>query len=283
MPGRERLPANRATKAAAPYQKPKPKAGESSWQTFVRTQKTRRKRKTEAERLAEEAGSLQPEKGFTLKSIDFVDKTPLKNQIKITIRNVFQDLRKNHQSFGSYVLGKGKQSATSKVIQPTAGGPITLVEEVTTNNMHSEMVALFKSIQAGHASFMLGNFTFSPNLQFVTVEPHCGHCTFILYMLGLRNRLGLPTAGIYNLANNCQYPLPNMFAESEELLNRICNPTNAPNQNAIDWLNSLFVQKGVISSWEEVKATQNNSVNLLKILWTTVYECLYEDLGQYQA
>ncbi len=280
MPKESRQPAKSATKAAAPYQKGRSRP--ENFQGFVKAQRTKRIRKTEAERLAEEAAWLPPEKGFTLKSIDFVDRTPLKNQIKITIRNVFQDLR-TLESFGPYVLGKGKQSATSKVTKPTAGGDLTLVEEVTNANMHSEMVALLKSIQAGHASFHLGNFTFSPNLQFVTVEPHCGHCTFILYMLGLRNKLGLPTAGIYNLANNCQYPLPQMFEESEELVNRICNPLNAPNGNAIDLLNSLFVQKGAISSWNEVKATQNDSVNLLKILWTTIYECLYEDLSQYQV
>lgn len=117
----------------------------------------------------------------------------------------------------------GAQQATTTIQTPT--GPLVFR---TTDNKHSEMMALEYMLDQGHWVVLHGQIELAgvggavPAAQFTTTQPHCGFCTSALTLLNLplSGPPGGPTNGNYNLAGNFNYPLAGGLPTNPEVLAR---------------------------------------------------------------
>ena len=104
-----------------------------------------------------------------------------------------------------------KQSATTTVVFQN-GEKLSFK---TTDQMHSEMVALDHCFSVGEYGFQNGSVYAQYKITektYFTTEPHCGFCTVILRSIGMP--LGTPTAGNGQMAGNGDYPLPEVLRKN---------------------------------------------------------------------
>ena len=115
----------------------------------------------------------------------------------------------------------GAKSATTTVKLPNGQTKTCR----TTNQMHSEMVAISWMIENGYWVVYLGHVVWASNnskvtiQQFSTTEPHCGFCTVFLIAAGLP--IGVPTNGNYQLASRLAYQLPIELEISPHFIARV--------------------------------------------------------------
>lgn len=202
---------------------------------------------------------------------------------------------------------QGAQQATTTVA--TAAGPQVFT---TTDNMHSEMVALQYMLQSNQWIVQNGAVRIPqphaaapipvPPANFVTTQPHCGYCTIALSLLNLP--LTAPTRGNYNLAANYNYPLaeplvvdPNVLAwywdrasiiagtPAGVVVKRILNAMM--NQDAASWVLSITTANGIgyFADAGQVAGPGGNAVfdwslvpqgGYLGMIWSRIWECLYQ-------
>lgn len=153
----------------------------------------------------------------------------------------------------------GDQSATTRVNDKTY---------TTAHQMHSEMCAIQAPRQLLPASDAYGTASNAGDVEFATDQPHCGYCTFFLSKLGLP--LSQPTRGLFNLAGNCDYPLPRQLAHNLAFLANVCGITVAA---LVAKLNEVYVNTG-----EAPAAAFDAAADILKHFWRQVFGCINETL-----
>lgn len=192
---------------------------------------------------------------------------------------------------------KGMQSATTTVKQRSG----VTRDFVTTDNMHSEMVALQHMLTAGEWRLSLGLVQWAHNgeavdgSEFSTTAPHCGFCTVILEVLGLP--LTSPTKGNYNLSCNFNYPLPDKVQNDPYVLARVLGRTYCAFDQVKGVLNAFVNAKpeawflqimdgvvvndhhyvtgaepGVKVTWQEV--VERGTV---KEIWALIFKAIYSN------
>lgn len=127
-----------------------------------------------------------------------------------------------HGDFVEYDMDGGMKATTTAAYQPVVGESYSQVY-TTVDNMHSEMVAVQDMLDRGYWKLEDGRVWRIDGAallheEFSTTEPHCGHCTIALSVLGLP--FASPSRGRYNLAGNCDYPLPRQVANDPMTLTR---------------------------------------------------------------
>lgn len=168
----------------------------------------------------------------------------------------------------------------------------------TRDNMHSEMAALEYMLDEGLWRLYLGfvvdaeSNAIKPE-DFRTVEPHCGFCTVILTVLGLP--LGKATRGNYNLATNCNYPLPEQVRKDPHVLARLLGGSYCAFSDVKRLLNSfvndkrwmLQIMDGVVVDddhytspepddlvicWDQIVKNED----VLSSLWAHIFKGIYQ-------
>jgi hypothetical protein len=140
-----------------------------------------------------------------------------------TTTNSIDRIQRAIGQFVPYNAG-GAQQAVTTVSWP----PAPPVASATTQQQHSEMVALGKTLappaiwqldNIGQVAAINGNAI--DGINYFTNLPHCGYCTIMLYVLSLPR--GLSTKGRYNLAVNLEYTVPDDVFNNFNLLARLVN------------------------------------------------------------
>lgn len=130
--------------------------------------------------------------------------------------------------FGRYEMGA--EEATTRVRPP--GGSAESFS--TTDNMHSEMVAIDQLLTRGDWRLSddgrvetAGGRSVAA-ADFETVEPHCRFCSIFCALLDLPIRDGAATTGNYNHAGNLTYPLPAQVRDDPLVLGRLLTGGGSP-------------------------------------------------------
>lgn len=116
---------------------------------------------------------------------------------------------------------QGAQSATTIVTMKDT----TTRTFTTTNQQHSEMVAIEWMLDNGYWSVYLGVIVWSDDFssvtaaQFQTSQPHCGFCTIML--LAAQLPLSTPTCGNHKLASRLSYQIPVQLEVSPHFIARV--------------------------------------------------------------
>lgn len=153
----------------------------------------------------------------------------------------------------------GDQSASTHVGDETF---------TTTHQMHSEMCAIQATRQLLPASGAYGTASNPRGVRFSTDQPHCGYCTFFLSKLGLP--LTAPTAGLFNLARNCDYPLPGPLIPNLAFLANVCGLSVA---ELVAKLNEIYVNTGAAP-----EAAFQVNAGVLRHVWRQVFAALNDTL-----
>jgi hypothetical protein len=137
----------------------------------------------------------------------------------------------------------------------------------TTDQMHSEMVAIRWMIQNGHWKIYLGEVVWADDeasitlAQFSTTEPHCGFCTVFLIAAGLP--VGTPTYGNYQLASRLSYQLPVELEISPHFIARV-------------------LDRGCYCGFSALKRMLNAFINLSPNQWLlSIYDLAFVDDRSY--
>ena len=188
-------------------------------------------------------------------------------RIALAISKTFSGIHglKSASEYGT----KGAEAAVTQYV------PIDK-EYSTHDQMHSEMCAIDanRPLQPGRTTGV------SPNTRssdFKTDLPHCGHCTFFLAQLALP--MGTPTKGLFQLAGQDLYPLPDSLKTNSALLTRICGyrvHRSAEPEDLLKLLNCIYAENGKFGSWDEFKSARFGSAgeHLLDHFWKLILGCL---------
>ncbi|MGB3191324.1 MAG: hypothetical protein WBB43_18110 [Limnoraphis sp.] len=213
--------------------------------------------------------------------------------VKTSLRAIYSQIT---AQFVDYNM-QGEQQAKTTV---QTGEGISM-EFKTKDNMHSEICAIKYMLEQNKWHVAYGKIKKRNGMdvasnEFTTSLCHCGFCTVTLQVLGLP--LGQPTTGNYNLANNYNYPLPQVLSQDpfvfvryqqsgsyeHRFLKQALNPFINNNRDA--WVlkinDNLYVDDNglvadrngkLVLDWSDV--IQNHS-NCMREIWTQIWRCLYE-------
>lgn len=133
---------------------------------------------------------------------------------------VWPDIGATHE-FVEYDLGSAQQAHTHVDWNGVRE------EYATTEQMHSEMVAVDEMLDGGHWRLTDDGSVVGVGDEEITVDdfrtdvPHCGFCTVMLHLLGLPIDQGRATKANYNLAEHLGYRLPEEIEDSPVVLGRL--------------------------------------------------------------
>jgi hypothetical protein len=128
-----------------------------------------------------------------------------------TTPQVVQSLESLRRSCGSAFAAYNMDGALSAKSTVTLKQGTTR-QFTTTDQMHSEMVAIDRMLSEDIWTVYLGHVVWKDDhspitaQQFTTTEPHCGFCTIFLIAAGLP--VTTPTYGNHKLASRLSYMLP---------------------------------------------------------------------------